>query len=133
MKKQQNLEMDTITYSFADGTKQVQPINKEIFIADHKGRKRSHNEVIDILRQNGIDRGAISHIIDADTDTSDSIVIEKETFTSQERYNAKRDHREFKANNPEVYHKERAKLINQLSDGLAKRLRFNLTNLSFLN
>lgn len=133
MKKQQNLEMDSITYSFADGTKQVQPINKEIFIADHRGRKRSHSEVITILEQNGIDRGAISYTIDADTDSVvDSTVVEQH-YTTKERYNAKRDFKEFKKGNPVEFQKERVQMINRLSDGLSKRLRFNLTNLAFLN
>lgn len=132
MKKQQNLEMDSVTYSFVDGTKQVQPINKEAFFADHRGRKRSRYDIVAILEQNGLDRGATSYTIDADTDNVTNDIDLGQSFTAKERYNAKRDFIEFKKGNPQDFHKERVQLINRLSDGLSKRLRFNLVNLAFL-
>lgn len=133
MRKRNKLEMDTVTYSFADGTKQVQPINKEAFFSDNKGKIRSSNEMFELFKQTGLDRGAVSFTIDADTEEQIINNSVEQHYTFKERYNAKRDYKEFKKNNPEQFHKERVKLINQLSDGLSKRLKFNLTNLSYLN
>lgn len=122
--------MNTITYSFADGTKQVQPVNKEVYFAE-RGRKRSFNEILEVFKSTASDKKAISFTIDADEETVFN-VEEKVTFTAKERYNAKRDYREYKKN-VEVFSKEKNKFLAYLADKFSGKLRFNLTQVGTLN
>lgn len=129
MKKQQQ-ELTTVTYNFKDNTKVVQHIGKNIHF-DERGRKRSIGEIMNIFHTTAWDKGAISFTLDAES--SEEIDNTKEIhFTSKERYNAKRDYKEFKKRNPEAFRKENNKFINELMDKLTRRLRFNLTNLDRL-
>lgn len=124
-------DLTTVTYNFADNTKIVQPIGKDMF-TDSRGRKITMNEVHNIFRTTASDKGAISY----DLNTIESEVVDntKEVyFTATERKYVKRDYKEFKRNNPEQFHKEKNQLVNFLTDRLSKRLRFNLINLSTLN
>ena len=126
-----NNDFTTVTYSFVDNTKIVQPVNKGMF-TDSRGRKITMNEVHNIFRTTASDKGAISYSVE----TTESQVIDNTKpvyFTATERKYAKRDYKEFKRNNPEQFHKERNQLVSFLTDRLSKRLRFNLTNLSTLN
>ena len=123
-------EMNTITYSFADGTKQVQPINKEVYFAE-RNRKRSFAEILEIFKSTASDKKAVSFVIDADEEFTVNKEV-KETFTAKERYNAKRDYREFRKNVVE-FSKDRNKFIGYLTDKLSGKLKFNLTGLAMLN
>lgn len=52
-------QMGTITYNFADGTKQVCPINQAVFF-DERGRKKQLNQVMEVFNSTAWDLGAIS-------------------------------------------------------------------------
>jgi len=124
-------ELTSVTYNFADGTKQVQPINKGIYIGE-RNKKRSYDEVINVLRTTSLDKGAVSFTIDSES--NDTIeVVKEEYFTAKERYNAKRDYIEFKSKNPQEFFKQQQRFRAEMTDKLKRRLRFNLTNLSYLN
>lgn len=57
----QNVKLNggTVTYHFADGTKTVASINKEIFV-NEKGRERSPESILDIFSSTAHDLGATS-------------------------------------------------------------------------
>jgi len=130
MKTKELEEITSVTYSFADGTKVVQPINKEVFV-DYKGRKKSINEVLQVFHTTALDKKATSFTLDGDVE--DAIVVNEQHFTTKERKNAKRDYAEFKAMNSVGFFKEQQKFRSELIDKLSKRVRFNLTKLSNLN
>lgn len=48
----------TITYLFKDGTKQVQNLNKEIFV-DHKGKALSPSQIMNVFETTAHDLKAI--------------------------------------------------------------------------
>lgn len=122
-------ELDTVTYSFADGTKQVQPVNKESFF-NEKNRRRSNDEMIKLFQQTMYDKGAISFSIDAEE--AENTKVEKEIhFTIKDRKNAKRDYKEFRNRNLPGFINNRKAFRTEFLDKLKRKLKFNLTNVSF--
>ena len=67
--------MNTITYTLENGTKIVQPINKESFI-NEKGRKRTEVEMHKLFADTAWDKRAVKYTIDSETD--ESVATEKE-------------------------------------------------------
>lgn len=130
MKKQQEVrEMNSITYSFVDGTKQVQPINKEVYFGE-RGRKRSFYEILDVFKSTASDKGAINFTIDAETENTIERPV-NESFTAKEKYRAKKDYKEFKKNTA-VFSKERSKFLAYIADKFSGKLRFNLVQVGML-
>ena len=87
----------TVTYTLENGTKIVQPINKQAFV-NEKGHQRTEAEMCKLFADTAWDKKAISYTIDSET--NESIVKEKEVhFTKDERKIAKRDYKEFQKSN----------------------------------
>lgn len=127
-------ELTTVTYNFADGTKVVQPINKECFL-DEKGRRKSINQVMDVFKDTMFDKGAISFSVEGD---NEEVKLVKELhFTPNERKVAKRDYKEFRKRNPAGFFKARNGFISEIVDKFNKvdlsKLRFNLKGISQLS
>ena len=126
IQKAKGLIMDTITYLFADGSKQSQPIIAEAFF-DAKGKKRTRSEMVELFQQTAWDRRAESFSIDADT-PEEQVTTEEPIFTSKERKIARQDYKDFMKSNPEGFAKSKGKFKAEFNDKLAstRRLRFNL-------
>ncbi len=126
IQKATGLAMDTITYIFANGSKQSQPINQEAFF-DQKGKRRSQNEMIQLFQQTAWDRNAVSFSIDAQT-SEEQVTTSELVFTSKERKIARMDYKQFRKSNPEGFTKSRGKFRAEFFDKLSsnKRLKFNL-------
>lgn len=118
----------TVTYTLENGTKIVQPINKQCFV-DEKGRQRTEAQLHKLFADTAWDKGAVKYTIDSET--NESIPVTKEIhFTKNERKVAKRDYKEMvKSNSLGFKHSLRA-FQKQFVDALNnnKRLRFNLGN-----
>jgi hypothetical protein len=52
-------ELSTVTYHFADGTKQVSGINNQVLV-NEKGRARSQEQINEVFKDTMHDLGAIS-------------------------------------------------------------------------
>jgi len=52
-------ELNTVTYHFADGTKQVSAINNQVLV-NEKGRARSEEQINEVFKDTMHDLGAIS-------------------------------------------------------------------------
>ena len=52
-------ELSTVTYHFADGTKQVSNINSQVLL-NIKGQKRSEDQINEVFKDTMHDLGAIS-------------------------------------------------------------------------
>jgi len=53
-------ELNTVTYHFTDGTKQVSTINSQVLVND-KGRSRSEDQINQIFKDTMHDLGAVSY------------------------------------------------------------------------
>ena len=90
--------MNTITYTLENGTKIVQPINKQAFV-NEKGRLRTEAEMHKLFADTAWDKRAVKYTIDSET--NESVATEKEIhFTKNERKVAKRDYKDFQKSNP---------------------------------
>lgn len=120
--------MNTITYTLENGTKIMQPINKQAFV-NEKGRQRTEAEMHELFSDTAWDKRAVKYTIDSET--NESITTEKELhFTKNERKVAKRNYKEFqKSNSLGFKHSLRAfqkVFVDSLTSN--KRLRFNIGN-----
>lgn len=128
MKNQEITVGDSVTYSFADGTKVTQPITKQ-GLTNIKGGKKSPQEVESMLSSTMVDKGAISYSVNAE---SNEVVVEtKEShFTAKEKSNAKRDYREFQKENPQGFNNSlkqfRAMVVDKFTN-TKMRVRMNVT------
>lgn len=118
----------TVTYTLENGTKIVQPINKQAFV-NEKGRKRTEEELHKLFQDTTWDKRAISYTIDSET--NESLSKEKEIhFTKNEKRIAKKDYKDFmKSNSLGFKHSLRVfqKLfVDSLTNN--KRIRFNIGN-----
>ena len=120
--------MNTITYTLENGTKIVQPINKQAFV-NEKGRQRTEAEMHKLFADTAWDKRAISYNIDSETD--ESIATEKELhFTKNERKVAKRDYKDFVKSNPNGFKQALKSFQKQFVDAIThnKRIRMNISN-----
>ena len=120
--------MNTITYTLENGTKIVQPINKQAFV-NERGRKRTEAEMHKLFADTAWDKGAVKYVIDSETD--ESIATEKEIhFTKNERKVAKRDYKDFIKSNPNGFKQSLKSFQKQFVDAVTynKRIRMNISN-----
>lgn len=118
----------TVTYTLENGTKIVQPINKQAFV-DEKGRRRTEDQLHKLFEDTAWDKKAISYTIDSET--NDTIVVEKEIhFTKNERKVAKRDYKDFQKSNPNGFKQSLKSFQKQFVDAIThnKRIRMNISN-----
>ena len=120
--------MNTITYTLENGTKIVQPINKQAFV-NEKGRLRTEAEMHKLFADTAWDKRAVKYTIDSET--NESVTTEKEIhFTKNERKVAKRDYKEFQKSNSIGFKHSLKAFQKQFVDALTnnKRIRFNISN-----
>jgi len=119
----------TVTYQLENGTKIVQPINKQAFV-DEKGRKRTEAQLHKLFQDTAWDKRAVKYTIDSETD--DSSTTEKEIhFTKNERKVAKRDYKDFQKSNPNGFKQSLKSFQKQFVDAVTnnKRIKMNITNI----
>lgn len=118
----------TVTYTLENGTKIVQPINKQAFV-NEKGRLRTEAEMHKLFSDTAWDKRAIKYTIDSET--NESIDTTKEIhFTKNERKVAKRDYKEFQKSNPLGFKQSLRSFQKQFVDAIThnKRIRMNISN-----
>lgn len=118
----------TVTYTLENGTKIVQPINKQAFV-NEKGRLRTEVEMHKLFADTAWDKRAVKYTIDSET--NESLSTEKELhFTKNERKVAKRDYNDFKKSNPNGFKQSLKTFQKQFVDSLTnnRRIRFNIGN-----
>ena len=118
----------TVTYTLENGTKIVQPINKECFV-NQKGNKISESALHQLFSDTAWDKRAIKYTIDSET--NESITTEKEIhFTKNERKVAKRDYKDFMKSNPNGFKQSLKTFQKQFVDAIThnKRIRMNISN-----
>ena len=118
----------TVTYTLENGTKIVQPINKQAFV-NEKGRLRTESEMHKLFADTAWDKRAVKYTIDSETD--ESITTEKELhFTKNERKVAKRDYKDFQKSNPNGFKQSLKSFQKQFVDAITqnKRIRMNISN-----
>jgi len=118
----------TVTYTLENGTKIVQPINRQAFV-NEKGRKRTEAEFHKLFQDTAWDKRAVSYTIDSET--NESLSTEKELhFTKNERKVAKRNYKDFKQSNPLGFKNSLKTWQKLFVDSLTnnRRLRMNIGN-----
>ena len=120
--------MNTVTYTLENGTKIVQPINKQAFV-NEKGRRKTEAEMHKLFADTAWDKRAVKYTIDSETD--ESITTEKELhFTKNERKVAKRDYKDFQKSNPNGFKQSLKSFQKQFVDAIThnKRIKMNISN-----
>lgn len=120
--------MNTITYTLENGTKIVQPINKDCLV-NEKGRRKTEAEMHKLFADTAWDKRAVKYTIDSET--NESVATEKELhFTKNERKVAKRDYNDFKQSNPNGFKQALRSFQKQFVDAIThnKRIRMNISN-----
>ena len=120
--------MNTITYTLENGTKIVQPINKQAFV-NEKGRLRTEGEMHKLFADTAWDKRAVKYTIDSETD--ESVTTEKEIhFTKNERKVAKRDYKDFQKSNPNGFKQSLKSFQKQFVDVVtnSRRIKMNISN-----
>lgn len=120
--------MNTITYTFENGAKILQPINTKSFV-NEKGRRRTVAEMHKLFSDTTWDKRAVKYTIDSETD--ESVVIEKEIhFTKNEKKVAKRDYKDFQKSNPVGFKQSLRSFQKQIVDVISKhpRIRMNISS-----
>ena len=118
----------TVTYTLENGTKIVQPINKQAFV-NEKGRLRTEDEIHKLFADTAWDKRAVKYTIDSET--NESVATEKELhFTKNERKVAKRDYKEFQKSNSLGFKHSLKTFQKQFVDAIThnKRIRMNISN-----
>lgn len=118
----------TVTYTLENGTKIVQPINKQAFI-NEKGRLRTEAEMHKLFSDTAWDKRAVKYTIDSET--NESVTTEKELhFTKNERKVAKRDYKDFMKSNPNGFKQSLKTFQKQFVDSVTncRRIRMNISN-----
>ena len=120
--------MNTVTYTLENGTKIVQPINKQAFV-NEKGRRKTEAEMHKLFADTAWDKRAVKYTIDSETD--ESVTTEKEIhFTKNEKKIAKRDYKDFIKSNPNGFKQSLKSFQKQFVDAVThnKRIRMNISN-----
>ena len=118
----------TVTYTLENGTKIVQPINKQAFV-NEKGRRKTEAEMHKLFADTAWDKRAVKYTIDSETD--ESIDTTKEIhFTKNERKVAKRDYKDFIKSNPNGFKQSLKSFQKQFVDSVTncRRIRMNISN-----
>ena len=118
----------TVTYTLENGTKIVQPINKECFV-NQKGNKISESALHQLFSDTAWDKRAVKYTIDSET--NESVTTEKEIhFTKNERKVAKRDYKDFIKSNPNGFKQSLKSFQKQFVDSVTncRRIRMNINN-----
>ena len=121
--------MNTVTYTLENGTKIVQPINKQAFV-NEKGRRKTEAEMHKLFADTAWDKRAVKYTIDSETD--ESIATEKELhFTKNERKVAKRDYKDFQKSNPNGFKQSLRSFQKQFVDVVtnSRRIKMNIGNI----
>ena len=121
--------MNTVTYTLENGTKIVQPINKQAFV-NEKGHRKTEAEMHKLFADTAWDKRAVKYTIDSETD--ESIVTEKELhFTKNERKIAKRDYKDFIKSNPNGFKQSLKSFQKQFVDSVtnSRRIKMNISNI----
>lgn len=119
----------TVTYTLENGTKIMQPINKQALV-NEKGRQRTEAQMHQLFADTAWDKRAVKYTVDSET--NESIVAEKEIhFTKNERKVAKRDYKEMVRSNSLGFKHSLRVFQKQFVDALTnnKRIRFNVGNI----
>lgn len=125
MKNQE--ELTTVTYNFADNTKVVQPINKQAYF-DEKGRKRSIQQLHHVFETTAYDKKAIGYTLEGKE--SVAVAVEEPQFTKVERYNAKKDYKDFIKSNLKEFNNQKKQFAAMVVDKFMNnkmRVRINAT------
>ena len=120
--------MNTVTYTLENGTKIVQPINKQAFV-NEKGRFRTEATLHQLFSDTAWDKRAVKYTIDSET--NESVETTKEIhFTKNERKVAKRDYKDFQKSNPNGFKQSLRSFQKQFVDAIThnKRIRMNISN-----
>ena len=120
--------MNTVTYTLENGTKIVQPINKQSFV-NEKGRRKTEAEMHKLFADTAWDKRAVKYTIDSET--NESVATEKEIhFTKNERKVAKRDYKDFIKSNQNGFKQSLKSFQKQFVDAIThnKRIRMNISN-----
>ena len=120
--------MNTVTYTLKNGTKIVQPINKECFV-NHKGNPVSEATLHQLFSDTAWDKRAVKYTIDSET--NESIDTTREIhFTKNEKKIAKRDYKDFQKSNPNGFKQSLKSFQRQFVDAVTncKRIRMNIGN-----
>ena len=120
--------MNTVTYTLENGTKIVQPINKECFV-NHKGNPVSEATLHQLFSDTAWDKRAVKYTIDSET--NESVETTKELhFTKNERKVAKRDYKDFMKSNPNGFKQSLKSFQKQFVDSVTncRRIRMNISN-----
>ena len=118
----------TVTYTLENGTKIVQPINKECFV-NHKGNPVSEATLHQLFSDTAWDKRAVKYTIDSET--NESIDTTREIhFTKNEKKIAKRDYKDFQKSNPNGFKQSLKSFQRQFVDAVTncKRIRMNIGN-----
>ena len=121
--------MNTVTYTLENGTKIVQPINKQAFV-NEKGHRKTEAEMHKLFADTAWDKRAVKYTIDSETD--ESIVTEKELhFTKNERKIAKRDYKDFIKSNPNGFKQSLRSFQKQFVDSVtnSRKIKMNINNI----
>ena len=121
--------MNTITYTLENGTKIVQPINKQSFV-NHKGNPVSEATLHQLFSDTAWDKRAIKYTIDSETD--ESVETTKEIhFTKNEKKIAKRDYKDFIKSNPNGFKQSLKSFQKQFVDSVTncRRIRMNISSI----
>ena len=121
--------MNTVTYTLENGTKIVQPINKQAFV-NERGRRKTEAEMHKLFADTAWDKRAVKYTIDSET--NESIVTEKEIhFTKNERKVAKRDYKDFIKSNPNGFKQSLKSFQKQFVDSTtnSRRIKMNISNI----
>ena len=121
--------MNTVTYTLENGTKIVQPINKQAFV-NEKGHRKTEAEMHKLFADTAWDKRAVKYTIDSETD--ESIVTEKELhFTKNEIKIAKRDYKDFIKSNPNGFKQSLRSFQKQFVDSVtnSRKIKMNISNI----
>lgn len=134
MKNQEITVGDSVTYVMENGCKITQPITKDGLL-NQRGGKKSPGEINNMLETTAFDKRAKSYSVNAElVQASEEVIISE--FTKKERYNAKKDYRDLKKDNPNGFSKSLQQFRNIVTDKLLHnkmRVRMNLKSVEFVN
>lgn len=123
-------DLQTVTYHFADNTKQMQPVVKQSFF-NEKGKTKTMDDMNNLFNQTAADRKAIAFTTNL-SDFSNEIVPELQVvhFDKKERKNAKKDYKDFQKLNPGAFKNQLQQFKAMVTDKFANtkmRVRMNVT------
>jgi arginyl-tRNA--protein-N-Asp/Glu arginylyltransferase len=122
-----NQEITTVTYNFEDGTRILQPINKECLF-DSKGRRVSVNQLNNLFESTAYDKKATSFSLESIE--SPEKVENVSEFSKIEKYNAKKDYRDFRKENNGAFKNQKSQFQAMVVDKFKNtkmKIRYNVS------